>query len=295
MIFHIPDSIEIATINNELCLQKGIVLSMLRLDTIDPVISGNKLFKLRYYLDEAIKTNKQIVTFGGAYSNHLVACANACKKSGIKCTGIVRGEEPKILSHSLRSCLKDGMSLTFISRREYDQMDAQSIVQNRFPDLNNYLIIPEGGYGAQGVNGAMEIAGLYSSSYSHVCLAVGTGTTLAGILQADKGSNVIGFNVTHDDIQKRLSSLNVNAKNCRIISDFTFGGYAKKSVELFNFMNAFYRENNVPTDFVYTGKMMFGIFDLIKNNFFPSGCKILAIHTGGLQGNLSLPEGTLLF
>lgn len=268
---------------------------MLRLDTVDPVVSGNKLFKLHYYLEEAIKTNKQIITFGGAYSNHLVACAHACYKSGITCTGIIRGEQPKKLSHSLMSCSKDGMNLKFIPRHEYDHINEQEFVLNKFPNPENYLIIPEGGYGAPGVRGAITIAGLYGNEFSHVCLAVGTGTTLAGIIQAGKGHKVLGFNVTNDDIERRLPALKVNSKNYQIINDFTFGGYARKSTELLNFMNEFYGENKIPTDFVYTGKMMFGIFELLKNNFFPPGCKILAIHTGGLQGNLSLPEGTLLF
>ncbi|GAC1590339.1 MAG: pyridoxal-phosphate dependent enzyme [Ginsengibacter sp.] len=295
LTYQLPDAVPIQPINDSLFIQKKISLSILRLDLIDPVISGNKLFKLKNYLEKALVLNQQVITFGGAYSNHLVACAHACKKWGIKCTGIVRGEEPKTISHSLQNCLQDEMVLKYISRHEYDTSEALIIINNHLPQTENYVIIPEGGFGPDGAKGAEKIAELYDNEFSHVCLACGTATTFGGILNSGKPHITLGFNVTKDDIGKRLLTLKVRSKNYQILNDFNFGGYARKTEELINFMNAFYTTNKIPTDFVYTGKMMYGILNLIKNDFFKPGCKILAIHSGGLQGNLSLPQGTLLF
>ena len=187
------------------------------------------------------------------------------------------------------------MVLKYISRHEYDTSEALIIINNHLPQTENYVIIPEGGFGPDGAKGAEKIAELYDNEFSHVCLASGTATTFAGILNSGKPHITLGFNVTKDDIQKRLLTLKVRSKNYQIFNDFNFGGYARKTEELINFMNAFYATNKIPTDFVYTGKMMYGILNLIKNDFFKPSCKILAIHSGGLQGNLSLPQGTLLF
>lgn len=280
--------------------EKKVKLSMLRLDEIHPVISGNKLFKLRYFLDEAKKSShKTIITFGGAYSNHLAATAFACKSEGLKCIGFVRGEEPDTLFSTLIFCRENGMQLEFISRSAYKD------INNEFRDTllhkyGDHTFIAEGGFSTKGAHGAEDVMKLFDGkNYSHICCPVGTATTLAGLINGNKNkSTIVGFSVLKnlDDIAHRLKKLNVaDSAVYKFFPGYHFGGYAKKTPELIEFMNDFYTDNKIPLDFVYTTKMMFGVYDLIKKDYFPSGSKILCIHTGGLQGNNSLPTGTLNF
>ena len=288
-------------LHNEVYLSKGVKVSMLRLDKIHPEISGNKIFKLYYFLEEAIaSSHKTIITFGGAWSNHLSATAYACHISGIKCIGFVRGEEPKTFSHTLRFCKKHGMQLEFISRDRYKKINSPNFIERLKSEFGEHTLVPEGGFSFKGVKGAEKIISLVKKEiYTHVCCPVGTGTTFTGVINAiNDNTQVIGFSVLKnlDDIAERLKTLNVDlTKNIIFNGDYHFGGYAKKTNELITFMNRFYEGNKIPLDFVYTGKMMFGIDDLIKKNYFSGGANILCIHTGGLQGNQSLPAGTLNF
>lgn len=287
------------TLDCTLLQQKKIQLQVLRLDKIHPVISGNKIFKLRYFLDEV--TNQKLVTFGGAYSNHLVATAFACKEKNMDCIGIVRGERPKELSHTLQHCVEYGMELNFISREEYDKKeDARfiDVLKNKYGDC---IIIPEGGYGVKGAKGAAAIMDYIDDDVTHICCAIGTATTAAGLLlHAKPRQKIIAFPALKslNDIEQRLAFLTegkFNRHQIKIEKDYHFGGYAKKNERLISFMNELYKGYQLPTDFVYTGKMMFGVMDMIeKDRFFPCS-KICIIHTGGLQGNLSLPKNTLTF
>ena len=274
--------------------QKNISVSILRLDNIHPIISGNKIFKLKYYLEDAIKQSKPIITYGGPFSNHLAATAAACKKAHIPCTGMVRGEHSS-LSHTLQYCVKKGMTLKYICRDEYRDKAAKDQSTIDFPQI----IIPEGGYGKKGVKGSALIPELYDpQKYSHVCCPVGTATTLAGIISsAPSHQQVIGFSALKNllDIPERLLFLLDKNPTNYMIKEYHFGGYAKWNSALIDFMNKFYALNKISTDFVYTGKMMYGIWDMIKTDQFAPFSKILAIHTGGLQGNNSLPAGTLNF
>lgn len=286
-------------IQNILTIEKEVTLSILRLDKIDEDISGNKLFKLHYFLNDALSAQKRIITFGGAYSNHLAATAKSCKMLGIPCIGIVRGEKPKDLSHTLLFCLQHGMQLEFISRTDYKNIN-NPYPGKYFTRYENAVIIPEGGFSLKGAAGASLIYKYcINKDLTHICCPVGTGTTLAGLITSPGSETIIGFSAIkgQDDIDDRIHFLLGNAINKKysVNQDYHFGGYAKKTGDLISFMNHFYREFSIPTDFVYTGKMMFGVFDSIKKNCFPPGSKILCIHTGGLQGNLSLPAGTLNF
>ena len=283
----------IENLKDNLLSEKGLNLDVLRLDEIDPVISGNKLFKLWYYLEEAETTNKKIITFGGAYSNHLAATAIACSERGIPATGIVRGERPPDLSHTLKFCMSKGMELIFISREEYDK---KKVIEEK---NDSSILIPEGGYGLQGTAGASLINSFYdATSYTHICTSVGTGTTLAGIIRKNE-TCYLGFSALKNltDFKERIDRLRPEEtfNNYKIINDYSFGGYAKKDKALLSFMNDFYTKFNIPTDFVYTGKMFFGVWDMISNNYFSKGSKLLCLHTGGLQGNLSLAYGSLEF
>lgn len=294
--------VTIDTVESELTTEKNIKLHVLRLDKLHPVISGNKWFKLKYYLaDAADKGYKKIVTFGGPYSNHIAAAAYAANQFNFDAAGIIRGEQPPLLSHTLSAARDLGMELHFLSRDDYSlakRNGGTGLIDECF--INHYFI-PEGGFGKMGVAGAAEILHIGDiSKYTHIIAAVGTGTTIAGVLQATSPQQeVIGISAMKSNaaLADEISSLldGTVPGNFHIIHDYHFGGYAKKSQPLLDFMNRFYRLSNIPLDFVYTGKVMYGISDLISKNYFSPGAAILMIHTGGLQGNRSLPPGTLEF
>lgn len=273
---------------------KQLKVSMLRLDEVHPIISGNKLFKLHYFLQEAKRScHKTIITFGGAFSNHLAATAFAAHRSNLKCVGFVRGERPSVLSPTLSFCLEQKMQLEFLPRSVYKENAEQHFLQNLRKDYKDFILIPEGGFSPEGAKGAELIPGLFESGpYTHVCLPVGTATTFAGIINGvNDNVKTIGISALKNlsDINNRLDELGVDKKKkFSFICDYHFGGYAKKTGELISFMNDFYLKHVIPLDFVYTGKMMFGVNSLIEKNYFPDGAQILCIHTGGLQGNSSL-------
>jgi 1-aminocyclopropane-1-carboxylate deaminase len=292
-------NIPVQLIQSELFVQKKVSLSVLRLDEIDPIISGNKIFKLQYFLKEAIKNhNTGIITFGGAFSNHLAATAKACKLIGLPCVGIVRGEAPTSFSHTLQFCEQQGMQLQFIARDAYSKKDENFFVAQLGKTFANYLVVPEGGYGNLGAKGATLIHQFIPpNTYTHICVAVGTGTTAAGIIAGISTEKIICIPVLKGmhDIDKRIADCIGKYSPPLIFNNYHFGGYAKKTPQLIEFMNQLWQQHNLPTDFVYTAKMMFAIFDKITNNFFETGSNILCLHTGGLQGNLSLPKGELQF
>lgn len=293
-------TVDINKIEVEHTIEKNVSLSILRLDKFHHEIQGNKFFKLYYFLEKAITAQKKIITFGGAYSNHLAATASACKMFGLTSIGVVRGEEPKKLSHTLLFCKKQGMQLEFISREEYSKKEHDNFKIKLNGKFGDHILVPEGGYSKEGMEGAALISNFFcNKNFTHVCCAVGTATTLSGLIEASEPSQtIIGFSVLDlTDIENRIEFLSgdTSDKKYALINNYHFGGYAKKTPELICFMNEFYEAFTIPTDFVYTAKMMFGVFDLINKNYFPAGSKILCIHTGGLQGNLSLPAGTLNF
>ncbi len=271
--------------------KNNVEVFMLRLDEIHPVISGNKLFKLIYFLEEAKKsTHKKIITFGGAYSNHLAATAFACKELKIESVGIVRGEKPKVLSPTLLFCLENEMQLEFTNRDSYRKINEKDFLEQLKNKYGEHILIPEGGFSIEGKQGAGLINEYFNDKdFTHVCVPVGTATTFAGLVDSNKNeTEFMGFGVlkNFNDIEKRFAELKVNSqKKYYFFNDYHFGGYAKKTDELIAFMNEFYKENKIALDFVYTAKMMFGVRDLIQKNYFPERCKILCIHTGGLQGN----------
>jgi 1-aminocyclopropane-1-carboxylate deaminase len=285
---------------------KQLELIIARLDLIDPVISGNKIFKLHYFIEEALLLNKKtIVTCGGAFSNHLAATAHFCKAKGLNCIGLVRGEAAENISHTLLQCKADDMKLVYIDRNVYADINQDNFVLHIPAELDykadDGYFIPEGGFHPLGANGASLIMEKISNyAPTHIITAIGTATTMAGVLKnAVPEQRVLGISVLKGmtDIETRLAALLPETTYTRpvIFHDYHFGGYAKKTEPLINFMNDFYRQYQIPTDFVYTGKMMFGVIDLLKKDYFPAGSRILCLHTGGLQGNLSLPKGSLVF
>jgi len=279
--------------------QKNIEADVLRLDLIDPIISGNKWFKLKEYVGEAVNENKTtILTFGGAYSNHILATAAFCKQYGLRSVGIIRGEEAKNLSPTLLSAKNRGMQLFFVEREKYKNKILPQQVIDQYPGA---YIINEGGYGKLGMKGAESILPLITSKkYTHVMTAVGTGTTLAGLINcSEKWQKIVGISSLKNnlDLQKQVNDLlpEENQNRFQLLHDYYFGGYAKYNQELIKFMNDWFVNTGIPSDFVYTGKLFFAFNKMAEQNYFNAAAKILLVHSGGLQGNISLKKGTLIF
>ena len=277
----------------------GITADVLRLDLLHPVVSGNKWFKLRYYLQAAREKGAgTIATFGGAYSNHIVATAFAAREQGFNSIGFIRGEEPAQLSHTLQDARSFGMELVFLSRELYRQPDDVMSIYNK----PGWLWVPEGGSGKTGADGAAGILDtIKKDDYSHIICAAGTGTTMAGLVKAAAaGQQVTGISVLKGyeamaDTVRDMLDEHEKQNAFEIIHDYHFGGYARYPESLLTFMRDLWENEKVPTDIVYTAKMFYGAYDLAQKEQFPAGSRLLLIHTGGLQGNGSLPAGTLPF
>jgi len=277
------------TINQSLGEINGYSIFIKREDLLHPVVSGNKFRKLKYIFKEII-TNKipVVITFGGAFSNHLAATAALGNELGVKTIGIVRGQEwrNKINeSNTLSYCYSKKMDLICVSREAYKKKETSDEIQKYLKTISNYRLIPEGGTESISVKGCAEILRPIDSKFDVICSSLGTGGTLAGLITASyKKQFILGFNALNSSSALNLVNYYTKKKNWEIINDFTFGGYGKIKPELINFMNNFYKQYKIPLDPVYTGKMLFAIFELIKKNKWRWGKKILVIHTGGLQG-----------
>lgn len=269
----------------ELCIKRE--------DLTDAHISGNKHRKLKYNLIHARKHGfDTILTFGGAYSNHIHAVAYAGYKFGFKTIGIIRGEENIPLNPTLADASYFGMKLHYVSRNDYRNKNSPIFIEELKRLFGEFFLVPEGGSNALAVKGCAEILNAQEKTFDHICCAIGTGGTIAGIIVSlDGSSNVWGFPALKNaaflkqDISELINSYNKRKyKNWDLLLDYHFGGYAKFTLGLVDFINEFKKRHLIQLDPIYTGKMMYGIFDAIKNGFFSSGEKILAIHTGGIQG-----------
>lgn len=279
-----------------------ISLTIKREDLIHPFVSGNKFRKLKYNLLQAkVESHKTIVTFGGAFSNHIAAVAFAGKERGFKTIGIIRGDElfNKIEENpTLKFAQQNGMEFEFVSREEYrfkNEIFFLEKLKNKFGD---FYLVPEGGTNELAVKGCEEILTSEDALFNYVCCAVGTGGTISGLINsALPNQKILGFPALKGDFLKDEIRIFAKQDNWDLISDYHFGGYGKINLELIEFINAFFEENKVPLDPIYTGKMVFGVIDLIYKNYFPEHSKILLIHTGGLQGiegmNLKLKQKKL--
>ncbi|MBS7333311.1 MAG: pyridoxal-phosphate dependent enzyme [Weeksellaceae bacterium] len=269
--------------------QKNIKLSVLREDLIHPKISGNKFRKLKYNFAEAERLGyKKVITFGGAFSNHIAATAAAAKLNNFEAIGFIRGEEIAALieqNPTLKFAQDEGMKYKFISREEYRLKDSEKFLNQLKIEFPDHYIIPEGGTNDLAIKGCEEI--LYDScfEYDFITTAIGTAGTITGIINStSKNQHVLGFPALkskHFDEEIRKLTKKINYT---IIDNYHFGGYAKVSEELINFINSFKETTSIPLDPIYTAKMMFGILDLIQKDYFKPNISILAVHTGGLQG-----------
>ncbi len=273
-----------------------------RLDLLHPVISGNKWFKLKHNMQTVIDANyKGIITMGGAYSNHLCATAYACHQNKFASIGIIRGELQEPLNHTLAFCKAHGMQLIAVSRADYD---SNSTAVNFIKQQNKqFFFIPEGGNNAEGLLGCKEILAAIpdADSYTHIVCAMGTGTTYKGLAAAAKQEQtVIGIPVLKIKAEEQQQFLQQHATiateaKTDVLFQFAGAGYARTTKEQFNFMNLFYTKTSIPTDIVYTGKLMQAAVTLAEQDYFPPNSKVLLIHSGGLQGNNSLAADTLLY
>ncbi|MBO9727648.1 MAG: pyridoxal-phosphate dependent enzyme [Chitinophaga sp.] len=281
-------------------LPASIQAAMLRLDKIHPEISGNKWFKLKENINAAIAQGRTgLLTYGGAYSNHIAATAMACKEAGLAATGIIRGEENGAkLNHTLQTAASLGMELLFVTREDYRNPALKAHWEALYPQ---YLAVPEGGHNALGAKGCEEIISIFPTThFTHILCAAGTGTTLAGLINsAQPHQRVTGVSVLKGAqyLEQEVRDL-LHAGNTtpwELLHDHHGGGYAKQSPALIDFINTFYTDTGIPTDIIYTGKLVMAFRELLQQGYFPENSHVLLIHTGGLQGNLSLPPGVLSF
>lgn len=267
----------------------SIKLFIRREDLIHPFVSGNKFRKLKYNLEQAQKEkHRSLLSFGGAFSNHIAATAFAGKKNGFETIGVIRGEElaSKIQENpTLKFAKECGMKFEFVSREKYKTKDSKEFISELAQKFGSFYLIPEGGTNDLAVKGCEEILTDRDSDYDFICCSIGTGGTIAGLINSSfSHQKVIGFPSLKGDFLKEDICKFVTNTNWDINSKYHFGGYAKVSDELIFFMNNFYSKYKILLDPIYTGKLVFGVIDLISKNYFPLHSKILIIHTGGVQG-----------
>ena len=284
-------------------------VDMLRLDEIHPIVSGNKWYKLRYYIQEAIQVQAAyIASFGGPYSNHLVALAFVTKQQNIPCIGYVRSNEDEPITPTLQEALNYGMELVFVGRDRFKEKKEGMVKGLHLSTSTKIYYIDEGGYGPLGAKGAAtilsnrevqdNIENVYTQ-YDYIICAVGTGTMIAGIINmASDNQSVIGIPVLKnaESIGDEIKALLLNPnKDFTLLHEFHQGGYAKTTPAQIEFMNTLWAQEKIPTDIVYTGKVTFAVDQLAQANYFKPGSKVLVIHSGGLQGNRSVKPGVLQF
>lgn len=288
----IPNSISYQSIDLPLLAQHGVKLTVKRLDLVHGQVSGNKFYKLQYNLQEAIQTGyAKVLTFGGAYSNHIHACAVACNLVGLKSIGIIRGEETLPLNPTLMFAQEQGMQLHYWDRTSYREKNKPERLQELKETFGKIFIIPEGGTNALAIKGTSEILHEKDGLYSHIITAIGTGGTFAGLANSIQehqqllGVSTLKGNFISQEINSLLDSHGIKSKGkLHLLMDYHFGGYAKWTEDLISLIKEFNTHYRLPLDPIYTGKMMAAILGEIDKGKIPKGSHILAIHTGGLQG-----------
>jgi len=289
-------------IEDPLIKDSGIKLFIKREDLNHPEMSGNKWHKLKYNLITAKENGyATLLTFGGAYSNHIYATAAAGKLFGFKTIGIIRGEEHLPLNPTLSFAVSMGMKIHYVNRTSYREKNSSKFMKKLSEKFGKFYLVPEGGTNKLAVKGVSEIISNIDIEFDYVCCACGTGGTLAGLVSGLNGKKkVLGFSVLKggsfllNDVEKLIyESVGKKYKNWDINLDFHFGGYAKINSELIEFIQRFQKITSTPIEPIYTGKLLFGVYNLILNHYFNNGNAILAIHTGGLQGLMGMKSKVL--
>lgn len=280
---------EVPTVKVERSFHNGIELFIRREDLLHPEVSGNKFRKLKYNMEAAVlEGHRQVLTFGGAYSNHIAATAAAGRILGMQTIGVIRGEEIQENyreNPTLKKAEEDGMRFKFVTRTDYRTKDSTVFLTKLAEEFGDFYLVPEGGTNEEAIKGTEEILKEEDVIYDYVCCAVGTGGTIAGIINRSfSHQQIIGFPVLKGDFLIEEIKKYVSKENWRLETAYHFGGYAKYNADLLQFIRHFERDTGILLDPIYTGKLLFGIFDLIEQNQFKKDSKILAIHTGGLQG-----------
>jgi 1-aminocyclopropane-1-carboxylate deaminase len=289
------DETPVLEVKWEIAERAGIRLLVKREDLNHSFISGNKWWKLKYNLDEAVlQKNDTLLTFGGAFSNHVYATAAAAKEVGLKCIGVIRGEETLPLNPTLSFAKRQGMKLHFVSRQEYKRKGADGFIEQLGTQFGNFYLIPEGGTNELAVKGCAELGGkLFKEiSFDYLYLPVGTGGTMAGIISGMKGQKqIVGISVlkTGEFLKTEIENLqktrSTQYENWRLLTSYHHGGYAKVTAELTDFIDEIWRDHHLPLDHVYTAKLFWALKEEINRGSFERGSTVLALHTGGLQGS----------
>ncbi|WP_413511352.1 1-aminocyclopropane-1-carboxylate deaminase/D-cysteine desulfhydrase [Myroides odoratus] len=279
----------VPTVKLDLPFSNGIEVYIRREDLLHPEISGNKFRKLKYNIEAANALGyKQMLTFGGAYSNHIAATAAAGRIFGIQTLGVIRGEEIETIyqaNPTLKKAEQDGMRFKFVTRTAYREKESTVFLQDLKQEFGDFYLVPEGGTNAEAIRGTEEILQPEDSIYTYICCAVGTGGTISGIINRSfEHQQVLGFPALKGDFLYGEIQKYTTKKNWDLQLEYHFGGYAKYNTDLLCFIRDFERNTGILLDPIYTGKLVFGIFDLIERNQFKKNSKILVIHTGGLQG-----------
>lgn len=295
-----PLPVSIQPLFNSEVAKKGVEVAVMRLDQIHHLVSGNKFFKLKYNLEEAKKLGKKVLlTFGGAFSNHIYATAFAANLAEFQSIGIIRGEEASRANPTLAHAERIGMQLHFVDRESYRRKNSSEFMGNLRARFGDFYLIPEGGTNALAILGSKEILTESIDAFTHICVSIGTGGTFVGLAASLKcHQKLLGFSslkgdFIHQEIETLLSTHQIYTEgSLEIRNEYHFGGYGKHKLKQIEFMKGFYSEFKIPLDPIYTGKMFFGVWDLITKDHFPAGSKILLIHTGGLQGNAGFKAKT---
>lgn len=292
MLRFMEESVPVVPVEDPVLHAAGVSLWLQREDLIDPLLSGNKWYKLKYNLQQARREEHDtLLTFGGAYSNHVYATAAAGKVYGFRTIGLIRGEATEPLNYTLQKARNMGMQLHYLDRQSYRRRQEEALGAGLHQQFGRYYLLPEGGTNLLAVQGCREI-GRYAGEFDYVCAAAGTGGTLAGLALAMKGKGqLLGFSALKngqfllEDVQ-RLTQAYTQATfaNITLVDAYHFGGYAKFKPPLIDFINHFGQQHQMMLDPVYTGKMLYGIYELANKGYFPSGSRVLAIHSGGIQG-----------
>ncbi len=282
-------SLNLITINQFLFSKNNIHVSIKREDLIHPIVSGNKFRKLKYNLLEAKNQKKtKILTFGGAFSNHIGAVAYAGQQNGFDTVGIIRGDElfNKIQENpTLKFAQECNMKFEFVTRNQYQNKNDYEFLEYLKSKFGEFYLIPEGGTNELAIKGCEEILNYNDSEFDYICVCVGTGGTISGLINSSNiNQKILGFPTLKGDFLQNEIRTFVIKSNWQLMNDYHFGGYGKINEELINFMNQFSSEFKILLDPIYTAKMVFGVIDLINKNYFPENSKILLIHSGGLQG-----------
>ena len=292
-VFNKSTSTALQKINEPLFERQGVSLFIKRIEQIHPVISGNKWYKLKYNLMRAKERGySTLVSFGGAYSNHIHALACVGKQTGFETVGVIRGEEHGVLNPTLRFAVEQGMQLHYVNREHYRQKEMSSAVQTILDQYTPCYVIPEGGSNMLAVRGCREIVEDIAEPFDVLCCASGTGGTLAGLVHGLKpAQRAIGFavlkgaNFLERDVASLLQAVGASSSvSWQVCHDYHFGGYAKLTPELKAFILAFEEKHGISIEPVYTGKMLYGMYDMIQRGVFHQGERVVVVHSGGLQG-----------